>query len=38
MGDSFRPPNAADFLTVDDISEMFGYSKSSITTKFKQTA
>lgn len=38
MNSSFIPANAADLLTVDDVCEMFGYSKSSITTKFKQTA
>lgn len=38
MDNGFIPANAADLLTIDDVCEMFGYSKSSITTKFKQTA
>jgi len=38
MNDRITPPTAADLLTVEEVSEMFGYSKSSISTKFKQTA
>ena len=38
MGESYIPMNAADLLTIDEVSEMFNYSKSSILTKFKQTA
>lgn len=38
MSDRITPPTAADLLTVEEVSEMFGYSKSSISTKFKQTA
>lgn len=37
MGDSFRPPNAADLLTMKDICEMFKCSQSSLISNFNRT-